>query len=108
MASGGVNITTDSMAYLLRNKAKEDGCEMLQDKIVLILKSPYLVSSYSIRVGFNSSMSKLCVCMHTQKVLKNTKTVTKPLKWLWGFFSSFVYFFVFSCNSWSMVRTNHS
>lgn len=50
MASGGVNITTDSMAHLLRNKAKENDCKMLQDKIVLILRSPYLVSSYSIRV----------------------------------------------------------
>lgn len=35
--------------------------------------------------GFNSSMSKICLCVHTQKVLKNTKIVTKTLKWLWGF-----------------------
>lgn len=34
MASKGVNITTDAMANLLRNKAKENSCKMLQDKTV--------------------------------------------------------------------------
>jgi len=34
MASGGVNITTDSTAHLLRNKGKENDYKMLQDKIV--------------------------------------------------------------------------
>lgn len=34
MASRGVNVTTDAMAHLRRNEAKENGCKMLQDKIV--------------------------------------------------------------------------
>lgn len=49
MASGGVSITTDAVAHLLRNKAKKNGCKMLQDKIGLVLRSLYLASSYSIR-----------------------------------------------------------
>lgn len=47
--------------------------------------------------------------MHPQTVLKNTKIVRKALKWLW-FFSQLCLFCVcvFSCNSWSMARPNHS
>lgn len=36
MASRGVDITTDKMAHLLRNKAKENGCKMLLEKIVCL------------------------------------------------------------------------
>lgn len=34
MAARGVNVTTDPMAHLLTNKAEENGCRMVQDKIV--------------------------------------------------------------------------
>lgn len=47
--------------------------------------------------------------MHTQTVLKNTKIVRKALKWLWVFSQLCLFSVcVFSCNSWSMARTNHS
>lgn len=33
MSSRPVNITGDTIAHMLRNKAKEDGCTLQQDKI---------------------------------------------------------------------------
>lgn len=71
---------------------------------VLILRSLYLVSSYSVRVFITAWVKYACVCTQS---FKEHKDHNKNIKIIFDF-SSFVYFFVFSCNSWNMVRKDHS
>lgn len=87
MSSRPVNITGDTIAHMLRNKAKEDGCTLQQDKIhskvVCFDFKVTLLTKQLLHKGFKSRISTVRFLACTKKKKRHKEEcITKTFKWL--------------------------